>query len=87
MTTLDFAPTARLHRKGKATWIFSPVARYGELVHVTNKGTVYAILSDHKCGKPFWIGRLMGNAWCTVERDLRATEIVFDDGGTYTFPK
>jgi hypothetical protein len=77
---------AWLHRRGKSTWMFEPSQRYGELVHITRNGTVYAILAGHKHGKPFWVARLCDGAWCTVERELRARSIEFEDAGDYVFP-
>jgi hypothetical protein len=77
---------AWLHRRGKSTWMFEPSQYYGELVHITRRGTVYAILAGHKYGKPFWVARLCDGAWCTVERELRARSIEFEDAGEYVFP-
>lgn len=77
---------AWLHRRGKPTWVFQPSQRYGELIHTTRSGTVYAILAGHKHGKPFWVARLCDGAWCTVERELRATSIDFEHAGDYVFP-
>ena len=86
-TLVLFVQRAWLHRKGKASWEFAASSEYGgELVHVTRSGTVYAILSDHKLGKPFWIGRLQNDAWLTSEREVRATSIEFEDSGSYHFP-
>ena len=65
--------------------MFEPSQKYGELVHITRSGTVYAILASHKQGKPFWIGRLCNGAWCTTERELRARSIEFEDAGEYVF--
>lgn len=60
-----------LHRRGKATWHFRPSQMYGEVVRVSKSGEVYAVLADHKLGKPFWIGHLVTGAdgsrsWVTV---------------------
>ena len=79
--------TAWLHRRGKPSWKFVPSQRYGELVHITKKGTVYAIIADHKYGKPFWVGRLCDRVWITVEDQLSAHSIEFDGAGLYTFQK
>jgi hypothetical protein len=81
-----YAGCAWLHRRGKSTWMFEPNAKYGELVHVTRNGGVYAIIAGHKYGKPFWIGKLINDSWCTVENHLRSREIEFEDGGRYVFP-
>lgn len=78
---------AWLHRGAKPPWVFQPSERYGELVHITRAGTVYAILTGHKVGKPFWVARLIRDAWCTVESELQATSIVFEGAGEYVFPK
>jgi hypothetical protein len=66
--------------------LFVPTPKYQQLVHITSKGTVYAIMPGHTYGKPFWIGRLIDGRWCTAERELRAREIEFDGGGRYLFP-
>jgi hypothetical protein len=79
--------TAWLHRRGKPSWMFEPSQRYGELVHITRKGTVYAIFADHKYGKPFWVGRLVDGVWITVEDHLSAHSIEFDGAGVYTFQR
>jgi hypothetical protein len=79
--------TAWLHRRGKPSWMFTPSQQYGELVHITNRGTVYAIFADHQHGKPFWVGRLCGSVWITVEDQLSAHSIEFDGAGVYTFQK
>lgn len=77
-----FSPSpcyALLIRAGKPSWEFNPSTQYGELVHETKHGNVYAIMSGHKgqSGKPFWIARLInGNAWVTVETEIKAKEIV-----------
>lgn len=81
---------AWLHRGTRPSWKFEPSQRYGELVHITRRGTVYAIKADHKSGKPFWVGRLVdngagGKAWVTVEDELRATSIQFEGAGEYFF--
>lgn len=78
---------AWLHRRGKPTWMFEPSKVFDELVHITAKGTAYAIIADHKRSKPFWVGRLIGTAWCTCERELRARSIEFESTGEYIFPK
>jgi hypothetical protein len=85
------ANRAWLHRRQRPTWMFEPNAKYGELIHRTGKGTVYAILADHKHGKPFWVARLHVDeggrqSWFTVEARLRSRSIEFEDAGTYTFP-
>ena len=77
---------AWLHRHGKSTWLFQPNAKYGELVHITRTGTVYAIIAGHKHGKPFWVGKRINEAWCTIERYLLSREIEFEGGGRYLFP-
>jgi hypothetical protein len=82
---------AWLHRRRKSTWMFEPSQVYGELVHVTRSGTVYAIMAGHKCGKPFWVARLKDDgkgsrSWVTVEAELRARSIEFEDAGEYVFP-
>lgn len=82
---------AWLHRRGKSTWMFEPSQLYGEFVHKTAKGTVYAIIGGHKHGKPFWVGRLCESAdgrkfWATCEAELRARSIEFEDAGEYVFP-
>lgn len=79
-------PAAKVHRKGKLPWLFTPSVKYRKLVHITRNGTVYAILSAYEHDKPFWIGRLSNDAWCTCERELRALSIEFSCGGVYTFP-
>jgi len=71
--------------------MFEPSKRYGELVHETPRGTVYAIFADHKYGKPFWIGRLCDSTdgrkfWGPCERELRSRSIEFEDAGEYVFP-
>lgn len=91
MDTIEHASRAWLHRRGKKTWMFYPSTVYGELVHITNNGTVYAILAGHKYGKPFWIGKLVTHdagytSWITVESELRARSIEFEYGGDYVFP-
>lgn len=85
--SVEFAEEAWLHRNGKKTWRFVPDPKYGELVHVTRSGAVYAILAGHKLGKPFWIGRLQDRSWLTCENHLRARSIEFANGGEYVFPK
>jgi len=86
MTEVLEGGDAWLHRRGKATWQFEPNAKYGELVHITRSGTVYAIIAGHKQGKPFWVAKLINGAWCTVELNLRVDEIEFAGGGRYLFP-
>lgn len=75
-----------LHRRDRATWLFTPNQRYRQWVHITRKGTVYAVIPGLKHGKPFWVGRLSNGIWYTVERELRAREIEFSGGGRYLFP-
>ena len=53
---------AWLHRNGKPTWMFEPSQEYGELVHITRSGAVYAIIAGHRYGKPFWVARLCDGA-------------------------
>jgi len=83
---------AWLHRRGRKTWLFELPSEYvghlysGHLMYRTNKGTIYAIIDGHCYGKPYWIGRLIENAWCTYERILRAESIEFENGGRYIFP-
>lgn len=81
---------AWLHRKYESTWQFTANQAYGELVHITNRGTVYAIFANHKRGKPFWIGRRVVDAggriaWVRCEAQLRARSIKFEDAGVYIF--
>lgn len=81
---------AWLHRRGKSTWMFEPSQLYGELIHKTAKGTVYAIFAAHKRGNPFWVGRLCDSAdghkfWATCGAKLRARSIEFEDAGEYVF--
>lgn len=64
--SVTFCNALLTKRGSKTKWLFEPDAKYGELVHITNKGTVYAVLSGHKYGKPFWIGRLQEDAWLTA---------------------
>lgn len=82
---------AWLHRHQRATWMFEPSQIYGELVHTTSYGRVYAIFADHKYGKPFWVGRLCdssdgGKVWTTCEIGLRSRSIEFERAGEYLFP-
>jgi hypothetical protein len=86
MIGIELAGEAWLHRNGKATWRFIPNPIYGELVHITRSGNVYAILAGHKVGKPFWIGILQDRSWLTCENILRARSIEFADAGEYVFP-
>jgi len=83
--------SAWLHRNGRSTWEFKPEGCYGDLIHRTSKGTVYAIILGKSCDKPFWIGRLGkssggSDVWLTCERELRARSIEFENGGDYLFP-
>lgn len=85
-----YCEAAWLHRGTRPSWKFEPSQRYGELVHTTRRGTVYVIKSDHKSGKPFWVGRLVDDgagekAWVTWEDELRATSIQFEGAGEYFF--
>ncbi len=82
----SFADCAWLHRKGKPTWLFRPDPRYRRLSHTTKAGTVYLIESALHSGKPFWIGRVAGKTVFTSEREIRAKEIEFANGGRYIFP-
>jgi hypothetical protein len=86
-----FTDRAWLHRRQRPTWMFEPSKLYGRLVHKTNKGTVYAIMQGIYIGKPFWVARLSidgsgRQSWFTVEAELQATSIEFEDAGIYTFP-
>lgn len=81
---------AWLHRHGKRSWQFTANPAFGELVHITSRGTVYAIFASLKKGKPFWIGRRAVDAagrvvWLTCEKHLRATSIEFEGSGWYRF--
>lgn len=87
-----YACRAWLHRRDRATWEFTPSQRYGELIHTTSKGTVYAIISSHKYGRPYWVGRRCEGRdghefWATCERHLRAHSIEFEGEGVYIFPQ
>jgi len=82
----SFADCAWLHRKHKSTWLFRPDARYGQLAHTTRAGTVYLIMPGLHSGKPFWVGQVAGKSVFTVEREIRAREIEFANGGKYIFP-
>lgn len=82
---------AWLYRHGcQKPWLFEPSPPLGELIHTTSRGTVYAIVADHKHGKPFWIAKLVRDSrgekvWITYEARLRARSIVFDGAGKYVF--
>lgn len=84
-----------LHRRNKALWIFEPSPKYGRLVHTTRYGTVYAIFWDIQqyVSKPVWIGLRIphfydkGDSWVTVEREIRADYLEFENGAKYYFPK
>jgi len=77
---------AWLHRKGRKSWLFKPSVKYGELVHTTNRGTIYAIKAGHKYVKPFWIARLLEDQkWIAYEAKLRAASIEFEGAGVYYF--
>jgi hypothetical protein len=82
----SFADCAWLHRKHKPTWLFRPDPRYGQLAHTTRAGTVYLIMPGLHSGKPFWIGQVASKSVFTVEREIRAREIEFANGGKYIFP-
>jgi hypothetical protein len=79
-------PRAWLHRKGKSTWMFEPCPKYGQLVHKTNRGSVYAIIASHGRGVPFWIGKWHNGVWLRCDGHLRARSIEFEDAGKYVFP-
>ena len=78
-----------LHRKGVVSWLFEPSEKYGEFIHITKNETVYAIIADHKHGKPFYIARLQGaprGIWVAAGSELRAQSIEFEGAGKYIFP-
>ena len=79
-------PRAWLHRKGHRSWLFERSERYGDLVHITRNGTIYAIGSRLRYGKPLCVERLRNGTWSSVERQLKAVSIEFENGGYYWFP-
>ena len=85
-TNSDYQQTkAVLVRHNRTPWTFTYSPVYGALIHRT-RNSVYAILHTAH-SKPFWVARLQAPAWLTVEAELRAERIVFDNGGVYIFPK
>lgn len=81
------SPGATLLREGKPSWRFEFDSDFNELIHRTKKGNVYAILfAWETTKKPFWIGRYIPHAgWVTMESEIRAKCISFDDAGVYWF--
>lgn len=75
---------AWLHHDGKVWEFVLDPEKSAMPIHTTRYGTVYGILTDIYCGKPFWIGRLVENSWLTWERTLGARKIEFEDGGVST---
>ena len=82
----SFANCAWVHRRGKPTWLFRPDPVHRALSHKTRSGTVYLIMVGVVIGKPFWIGRVHHNIVFTVEKEIRARDIEFSNGGRYIFP-
>jgi len=80
---------AYLHRRGKPLWVFEWCEIEGNFIHTTRYKKTYAILADHF--KPFWVGLCVtqGNKdiWVTVESELKADYIEFENGGKYYFPR
>lgn len=78
---------ARLNRGDKAPWDFVLEDGWPFPTHKTRAGNIYAILSDHKAGKPFWIARFIPDqrAWVTVEREIGAISIEFENGNVFLF--
>lgn len=84
----DLSGSAWLFRYGKPPWRFDPVrGNLGELVHVTNRGTRYAIMFGNASIKPIWIGVFRDGKWLTCEKQIRANRIYFSSGGVYAFPQ
>ena len=83
------APTcyALLHRGDKAPWKFDVLDGHDFPTHQTRAGNTYAILTGHDAGKPFWVARLINQrSWVTVEREVGATSIEFENGSRFIFP-
>jgi len=74
---------ATVFRRNGPAWRFELSGNY--LEHRTRTGSVYVILSDLYAGKPLWIGRVHGGAVYTVEKEIRAERIQFDNGDEYFF--
>lgn len=74
---------ATVFRRNGPAWRFEQQGNY--LEHRTRTGSVYVILSDLCAGKPLWIGRVHGGAVYTVEKEIRAERIQFDNGDEYFF--
>lgn len=81
---------AWLFRKKGPAWEFTSEFS-GSFYHKTKKGTDYAIHYGPSCGKPLWVARLIknstGTCWITVESELQAQCIKFENGDEYWFSK
>lgn len=75
-------------RAGFRVWEFDQFNGECSLKHKTSRGNTYIIMHDTGYTKPFWIGKLIPNSlcWVTVENQLRATSIEFENGAEYIFP-
>ena len=62
-----------LHRRQRKTWEFTFDAETNKFIHVTTKGTVYAIVNDLLTIKPFWVARCTEDCCrCEGSQDSRS---------------
>lgn len=82
---------AWLHFMGKVrVWEFAWEHEAQAFCHTTRRGNEYRIIFEPPFAfKPIWIGRVSpgGKHLYTVERQLRASDIEFENGGRWVFPK
>ena len=77
-----------LHRRNRKTWMFESSMKYGGMVFITSRKTVYKIFWGPIHIKPCWIGQIDEDAHAvfTVENILRASYLEFENGAKYIFP-
>ena len=76
-----------LHRKGKPSWSFEWNITFGAYIHKTYANEYRLFLDDDPQGKPFWIGRLHGDCWYSVEGQIGADYIDFCNSRLVFNPK
>jgi len=75
---------ATVFRRNGPAWRFTWDRGCRMYVHRTTRGTSYAIVGINE-PKPVWIARRQGRVWYTVEKEIRAERIQFDNGDEYFF--
>lgn len=80
---------AIVHRHKRPSWNFEWNETYESFIFIGRKYEYRIIIDKGISMKPIWIGMhiIESDAWVTVEKEIRASSIVFPYGGRYYFPK